>query len=148
MFNYQRVPTRLLIQQQDLWVSQHCARDGAALPLPATQLFAPQPHSVRPVPHGLGFFWDGCCGHSVDFIGNPGVKTLIKTLEIADSGHLNGHVPIKPCFEGRLCWLESVILEVFHVQMSSVQNPSVSPFNPGWFIGLPLLGAYNPQYIE
>ena len=44
---------------------------------------------------GLGFFWDGCCGHSVDFIGNPGAKTLIKTLVIADSGHLNGHFPIK-----------------------------------------------------
>ena len=73
----------------------------------------------------------------IQLTSSEGAKTLIKTLEIADSGHLNGHFPIKPCFEGRLCWLESVILKVFHVQMSSVQNPSVSPFNPGWFVGIP-----------
>ena len=33
----------------------------------------------------------------------------------------------------------------FHV--SSVQNPSVIPWNTGWLIGIPLLDYYNPQYI-
>ena len=32
-------------------------------------------------------------------------------------------------------------------QVSSVQNPSIIPLNPGWFIGIPLLDYCNPQYI-
>ena len=31
--------------------------------------------------------------------------------------------------------------------MSSVQNPSLTPLNPGWFIGIPLLGYYNPNIL-
>ena len=31
----------------------------------------------------------------------------------------------------------------------SVQNPSIIPFNPGWFIGIPqFLDHYTPQYIK
>jgi hypothetical protein len=32
--------------------------------------------------------------------------------------------------------------------MSSVQNPSIIPWNIGWFIGIPLLDYYNPEYIK
>ena len=32
-------------------------------------------------------------------------------------------------------------------QLSSVQNRSIIPLNPGWVIGIPLLDYYNPQYI-
>jgi hypothetical protein len=32
-------------------------------------------------------------------------------------------------------------------QLSSVQNLSVLPFNPGWLIGIPLLDYYDPQDI-
>ena len=32
------------------------------------------------------------------------------------------------------------------IQVSNVQNPSIIPFNPGWFVGIPLLDDYNPQY--
>ena len=33
--------------------------------------------------------------------------------------------------------------------MSSVQNPSFIPLNPGWLIGIPIFLDYsNPQYIK
>ena len=33
--------------------------------------------------------------------------------------------------------------------MSSLQNPSLISFNhPGWFIGIPLLDNYYPQYMK
>ena len=37
-----------------------------------------------------------------------------------------------------------VVIMIF--QLGSVQNPSIIPFNPGWFIGIPLLDYCNPQY--
>ena len=32
--------------------------------------------------------------------------------------------------------------------MSNVQNPSLISFNPGWFIGIPLLDYDHPQYMK
>ena len=32
-------------------------------------------------------------------------------------------------------------------QVSSVQNPSIIPLNPGLSIGIPQLDYYNPQFI-
>ena len=49
----------------------------------------------------------------------------------------------------RLGWVDLYFGHVkpTYIHLSSVQKPSLIPLNPGWFIGIPLLDYYNPQYI-